>query len=364
VAFAPRGGGSGGGAAHEDLARAVARGDIAPVYCLYGAERYLVDRCLAAIRAAVVGGPAAAFASFNSDLFDLREASLVAVVAAARTLPMMAKLRLVVARGIDAVKADDLAPLLGYAEDPSPSTCLVLVGDKIDTRFKVFQTLRKAGWLHDFPSLRDRELPGWIAGEARARGITVASDAAAALAEAAGPELGRLAQALEQLALYAGDRKAITLADVEELVAETRQRSVFELTKAIGSGDAPRALRLLANMFRNREPALRVQYMLARQLRQIWRAKELLAAGESRQDIATAVGVPPFFIDDILVPARRMSARTLARSFERLYRADKALKSSRVDGELLLSRLVEELADDVKGRTKAPAPAPSARPSR
>jgi DNA polymerase-3 subunit delta len=255
----------------------------------------------------------------------------------------------VIGKGIDAVKADALEPLIAYVADPNPQSCLVLVGDKVDTRFKVFQTLRKAGYLHEFPSLRDRELASWINGEVRARQFTIAAAATAALAQSAGPELGRLAQAIEQLTLYVGARGAITLADVETLIPESRERSVFELTKAIGDGDAARALGVLANMFRNREPALRVEFMLARQLRQIWRAKELAAAGTSRDQIASAVGVPPFFIDDVLAPARRMSNRVLARGFERLYRTDRALKSSRVDGELLLSRLVQNMADDARG---------------
>ncbi|MES1205200.1 MAG: DNA polymerase III subunit delta [Pseudomonadota bacterium] len=354
VAFVPS---SRGGPPKEDIVDAVARGDIAPVYCLHGAERYLVDRSLQAIRAAVTGGAASAFSAFNQDVFDLRETEIGTVVSTARTLPMMAPRRLVIGKSIDAVKADDLAPLLPYIADPNPQTCLVLVGDKADTRFKVFQALRKAGFLHEFAPLRDRELASWLAREARARQVAIASDAADALAEAAGPELGRLSQALEQLALYAGAGKTITRGDVEALIPETRQRSVFELTKAIGDGDVARALGVLANMFRNREPALRVQFMLARQLRQIWRAKELSAAGMPRDQIAGAVGVPPFFVDDVLIPARRMSNGALARGFERLYRADKALKSSRVDGELLLSRLVQQLAEDAKGT-------PSARPSR
>lgn len=348
VAFVPR-----GGPPKEDLVSIIQRGEVAPVYCLHGAERYLVDRCLAAIRVAVIGGPAAAFAAFNHDVFDLRETDIATVVGTARTLPMMAQRRLVIAKGIDGVKADELAPLLPYAADPNPQACLVLLGDKVDTRFKVFQVLRKAGFLHEFAPLRDRELGSWLDREARARKVTLAPDAAAALAEAAGPELGRLAHALEQLTLYAGAGKSITLADVEALIPETRQRSVFELTKAIGDGDVTRALRILANMFRNREPALRLQFMLARQLRQIWRAKELAGAGVPRDQIAGAIGVPPFFIDDILAPARRMSNRALAEGFERLYRADRALKSSRIDGELLLSRLVQQLAEDAKGAPQA-----------
>ncbi|MBC8132289.1 MAG: DNA polymerase III subunit delta, partial [Deltaproteobacteria bacterium] len=345
VAYVPR-----GGPPKEDLVSVIQRGDVAPIYCLHGAERYLVDRCLAAIRTAVIGGPAAAFAAFNHDVFDLRETEIGTVVSTARTLPMMAARRLVIGKGIDGVKADALAPLVPYIADPNPHACLVLLGDKVDTRFKVFQVLRKAGHLHEFAPLRDRELGAWLEREARARKVNINGDAAASLAEAAGPELGPLAQALEQLALYAGVGKTITLADVETLIPETRQRSVFELTKAIGDGDVPRALRILANMFRNREPALRVQFMLARQLRQIWRAKELSASGMPRDQIAGAVGVPPFFVDDILAPARRMSNRALANGFERLYRADRALKSSRIDGELLLSRLVQQLTEDAQGR--------------
>jgi len=332
---------------NDDIAGEVARGKIAPIYCLSG-ERYLVDAAHAAIRAAVLAeaGPAA---GFNHDSYDLKESGLLPCLTTARTLPMMAKRRLVIGKGIDQVKADLLEPLVDYANDPNPSTCLVLVGDKVDVRFKAFVALRKAGFLHVFAPLRDQALAGWLRGEARARKIELSNDAATALADLAGPELGRLSQALDQLALYTGG-KPIALDDVEELVSETRQRNVFELTKAIGAGDVPRALGLLANMLRNREPALRIQFMLARQMRQIWRAKELAAAGAARNEIASAVGMSPYFLDDVLVPARRMSKAALARAFERLYQSDQALKSSRVDGDLIVSRLVQQLAQDAGAR--------------
>jgi DNA polymerase-3 subunit delta len=331
----------------DDIAGEVARGQIAPVYCLSG-ERYLVDAAYAAIRAAVLAaaGPAA---GFNHDTFELKESGLDTCLATARTLPMMAKRRLVVGKGIDQVKADQLEPLADYVADPNPSTCLVLIGDKVDVRFKAFIALRKAGFLHVFAPLRDNALVGWLRGEARARKIDLGGEAAGALADLAGPELGRLSQALDQLALYTGGARAITVDDVEELISETRQRNVFELTKAIGAGDVPRALGLLANMLRNREPALRIQFMLARQMRQIWRAKELGATGAARGEIAAAVGMSPYFLDDVLIPARRMSRAALARAFERLYQSDQALKSSRVDGDLIVSRLVQSLAEDAGG---------------
>jgi DNA polymerase-3 subunit delta len=329
-----------------DIAAAVARGEIDPIYCLSG-ERYLVDAAVAAIRAAVLSeaGPAAAF---NHDVFDLKDKGVGAAIATARTLPMMARRRLVIGKAIDEVKAADLEPLAAYAEDPNPATCLVLVADKVDVRFRAFQLLRKRGYLHVFAPLREQALAGWLRTEARARKIALSADAAAALAIAAGPDLGRLAQALEQLALYAGARP-ITVDDVDDLIAETRQHGIFELTKAIGAGQVAGALALLANMLRNREPALRIQFMLARQFRQIWRAKELAAAGAARGDIAAAVGINPYFLDDVLVPARRISRAALERAFERLFQADLGLKTSRLDPEIALSRLVQTLAADAAG---------------
>jgi DNA polymerase-3 subunit delta len=322
---------------------AVKRGEIAPIYCFSG-ERFLVDTAVAAVRAAVLAA-AGAGAAFNHDTFDLKESGLGGALGTARTLPMMAKRRLVVGKAIDDVKAADLEPLVAYVEDPNPSTCLLLIADKVDVRLKAFSALRKRGYLYVFAPLRDNALAGWLRTEAKSRGIDIKPDAANTLAMLAGPDLGRLAQALEQLAIYVGRERAIGVDDVEDLVAETREHAIFELTKAIGMGDVPRALALCANMLRNREPPLKIQFMLVRQVRQIWRAKELAAAGASRGDIASAVGINPYFLDDVLTPAKRMSRAALERALERLYQADLAVKTSRTEPELALSRLVQALAE-------------------
>ena len=39
-----------GGAEREDPTLAIERGQLDPIYCLHGAERYLVDRCVAGLQ--------------------------------------------------------------------------------------------------------------------------------------------------------------------------------------------------------------------------------------------------------------------------------------------------------------------------
>ena len=332
----------------RDVLSDLAAGNVAPIYCLHGNERFLLDRCLAAVRKAVVGSETAGATGFDHDVFDLKETPLAQVLGAARTLPMFSKRRLVIAEGIDDVKAAELEGLVKYVADPNPRGCLVLVGDKVDGRLRAFAALRKAGFLHEFTRLKDRDLVTWVSTEAKRRGLDIEPAAVQALAEFAGPDLGRVAHAMEQVALFAGGR--IKRAHVEEMIPESRERGVFELTKAIGTGDVRLALSLVANMLRNREPALKIQFMLLRQLRQIWRAKELSLASVPRAEIAAKVGIAPFFLDDILVPAGRMTAVALKRSFTLLYRADRSLKSSRVDPDVQMLRLVRQLSEEAAAR--------------
>ena len=332
----------------KDVFADIAAGNLDPIYCLHGNERFLLDRCLAAVRKSVLGSETAGTTGFDHDVFDLKETPLAQVLGAARTLPMFSKRRLVIAEGIDDVKAAELEGLVKYVADPNPRGCLVLVGDKVDGRLRAFAALRKAGFLHEFTRLKDRDLVTWVSTEAKRRGLDIEPAAVQALAEFAGPDLGRVAHAMEQVALFAGGR--IKRAHVEEMIPESRERGVFELTKAIGTGDVRLALSLVANMLRNREPALKIQFMLLRQLRQIWRAKELSAASVPRAEIAAKVGIAPFFLDDILVPAGRMTAVALKRSFMHLYRADRSLKSSRVDPDVQMLRLVRQLAEEAAAR--------------
>src|SRR6185436_12474284 len=134
--------------------------------------RALPHRSLPGLLKTAVLGPSAGH-GLNLDAFELKETGLTAALNAAQTLPMFAKRRMVVGRGIDLLKSEELEGLAAYAGDPNPKSCLVLTGEKIDGRLKPFMALKKAGFVHEFPRLRDRELPAWIAREASTRKIAI-----------------------------------------------------------------------------------------------------------------------------------------------------------------------------------------------
>jgi len=256
---------------------------------------------------------------------------------------MMAKRRLILVRDADEMKAEELGGLSSYVSDPAPETCLVFVAEKADQRLKFFTAFKKHGVLIKLDPLYERQLPDFVRGEAKARGVTLAPDAITMIVDEIGAELGQLADAVERLAIYAGECKQVTAEDVEQVVATTRQRSVFDLANAVGAGDRAQALRVLSSMLGARESGVRIVAMLARHLRQLWITSELLERTRDKFEIAQALGIPPFFADDIIRQARTLDAARAKRMHAALFAADKNLKSSRLDDARLLEGLILEL---------------------
>jgi DNA polymerase-3 subunit delta len=124
----------------------------------------------------------------------------------------------------------------------------------------------------------------------------------------------------------------VTSDDVDELIADTRERSVFELTDAIGAADRGRALAAVAALCDQRESAVGVVVMLARHIRQLSLVHVLRAGNVPRASWASRLGVPPFVVDKITAQARGYAPAALALATQRLAAADRALK-----GDLTLS---------------------------
>jgi DNA polymerase-3 subunit delta len=317
--------------------------ELGPLYFVYGKERFLVDRAVELIKQRVLDPRTR---DFNYEQFQGKEVDAGRVVQAARTLPMMAKRRMVLLRDADEMKADQLALLIPYVSSPAAETCLVLTGEKADQRLKIFGAWKKHGQLVKLDPLYERQLPGFVREEGRARGVRFEPGAAERLCDEIGADLGQLADAVERLAIFTGGpggaERAVAVKDVEECIASTRQRSVFELAEAVGEGNRARALVVLEAMIGARESGVRIVAMLARHVRQLWMAYQL-GRRASKAEVAAALGIPPFFVDGIVAQARRLDRAALERMHDALYRTDVALKSSRLDDGRVLERLVLEL---------------------
>ena len=92
----------------DELIRSARAGKLLPVCVLSGTERVLIERAVDALRSAAL---ADGIPGFNEDVFQGQGLSAQSLLSAARTMPMMAKMRFVLVRNLDAMPAARPMPI-------------------------------------------------------------------------------------------------------------------------------------------------------------------------------------------------------------------------------------------------------------
>ena len=329
----------------------------APVYYLYGEETFMLDEAVDAVLdfAAPDG-----LNDFNYDSFQGRDASGEAIVSACEMLPMMVDRRIVVVRDAQDMPMQELEELSDYLDDPAETTCLIVHANttqkSLDGRKSIVRKLKKAGVSCEFAALYENEVGEILNRHSRKRDLRLTPAAVAYLIEAVGTDLTTLNSSLDKIDLFIGETdESPRLVDddtVREVVADTKVRTVFDLTDALGDQKFEEALRVLDSMLLNGEPPLRILAMVARHFRIVARLHDPEVRSLSgRNDKAKAVGVVPFFLKDYQRHARKFSLEDLTTIREKLLEVDQALKSAGLDDRTLM----ESLLYDICQRSEAQA---------
>lgn len=333
-------------------------GKLLPVYLVMGEERWFVDRVVAALREAVAKQ---GIAGFNDDKFTAGESQVHAVIGASRMLPMMAKKRFVLVRGLDrwekkdddggdeapgkkAKAASPLDELAEYAKAPSESTVLVLLANKLHGQRRIVTAAKKGGWLVACDPLDRRSIPAWIKTLAKEKGHTIAPEAAEQLAELSGSDLPYLADAVERLSLYVGPKSTITAEAVSKLVTRVAHAPVWDLLDAVMARRPGRALAALADAMEERDAALPLNALLFSSVRSLLKMEAAMQEGLDAQEAAQRAGIPPFKARERAQTVRALPPGTLRRWVELLSATDLALKGSRRPGQAVMETLVLEMS--------------------
>jgi DNA polymerase-3 subunit delta len=320
----------------EQALAEAAQGELRPVYLVAGEEAFLASQVVTQLKAAACKG---GVAGLNEDAFQAGEADVDRVLAAACTLPMMAKRRFVLVRGLERWEPkaggksegkpsdrDPFEKLLDYAKDPAKSTVLVLLGAGIDKRRKLYTVARSEGFLVACDTLARGDLPPWIQRRVSQRGCKISASVADLLAELTGPELSPVADAVERLCLYAGDGAEISEEAVSTCIVRLRTASVWELVAAVGRRDAGAALAALADVYDPQDRGLRLLGVLAWSTRQLLRFESAVRQGASPEQAAMRAGAPPFKARELSQQVKALPRVELERWPELLARLDLELK--------------------------------------
>src|SRR5438270_6358617 len=354
----------------ERFVSEVTTNKLRPAYVFIGDEVFFRDHCRQALIQHLVPND---LRDFSLHDLDLSEVSLAEVLDRARTPSLMAPFQVFFIRGVKNLygrgsHAEEFAAIEQYVKDPNPAAVLIFVADHIsipaDVRRmdmqdkeryeRIRETLGEYCGMVELARVDESDGMRWVMERAQKEEVKIDQDAARELVDALGADMMLISSELEKLILYTGEKKRITLGDVETMVLAAKQRSLCELTEAISAKDKIKALAVLDAMLSSgdgEDAAIGHLYMLARTFRQM-----LIIAEKNVRDTRTiwqalwqGFRVPPFAAEDIIRQARRYkSRRELTRALKLIAKTDLALRSNPPSKRMMLEKLVLELTAEPK----------------
>lgn len=329
----------------------IAAGRPSPVYLICGDEGYLRRRSLDRLKAAWMPS---ALPEFNYTEFDGAGCRVEDIAAASELLPMMAERRMVVVKDLDAAAVGaeayrKLETLLGALYD----TCVLIFYNVSvrtsarggDRQSAMRALIKKAGTVVNCKTPTPAEITDLLLADAAGTGAQITRGDAAYLVERCGTDITNLLSELHKLQALCGGR--ITRAAIAANTTQSVDVKAYLLASNVIAGKRREAYQVLEELLDERTEPVAILSIMAGSFIDLYRARLASAQGRTADDMPALFGEEYKGKEKRLYfsfrDCRRYPLPLLEQWCSLLCRTDAALKSSRVDGQILLEKLLAEM---------------------
>lgn len=295
---------------YDQILSDIHKKNFAPVYFLTGDEPYFIDMISDTIENEALDE---ADRAFNQIVLYGRDVDVETIANHARSFPMMGERMVVIVKEAQDVK--NLEEFEKYLDTIPETTLLVFAYKykKFDKRKTLAKKIDKKGVWFESKKLYDSNIPGWIQNYLKGEGYSITPKATQMLADYLGTDLHKIANELKKLIIAFPKKKSIDDADVERNIGISKDYNGFELQNAIGSRDVLKANRIV-NYFGDNgkdNPLLVTVITLYGYFTKL--IKLHTTQDKSQGNLASVLGVNPFFVKDYLAAARNYPPATCIR---------------------------------------------------
>lgn len=317
---------------------------ISSLYLLVGEETYFSDKIITELKKNFFGAEASGNINFFN--FYAEEVSPSDVLAQAETYSFFSEKKLIVVNNIQKYSATLINEFTNYATNPLSTNCIVFTGLKVDKRSSFYKNASKTGVFLESKTMYDNQVKDWLISQLRGYKKNLSPAAADKFVSLVGLNLSNLEMEIEKVLLYVDERSKITPEDVTAVVSPQKEYDHFALLEAILDKDKKRALKILFAIIGEGKNYAEIIGLLRWQLvKRIVPGKELVDKRASNSEIASALRMPPFFVNKFVNQMRKFSNKDIASYFDYIFEADKMIKTSYLPINIVLEKLVVDITN-------------------
>ena len=317
----------------------IAKGQFRNIYLLYGEEDYLkLQYKNKLLKALVAEGDDMNFSKYqDSGINELQ------VIDQAETMPFFAEHRVILIEnsGYGKKMPEKLGEYLSTIPD---FTIFIFVEPTADKRGKLYKAAKAAGGDIEINMPNESDLARWVGGLLKESGVQMKKEAWSQFLVMTHDSMDNMARELEKLVSYVGDRKQITIDDVNAICVSRVETKIFDMINAIAAKDLRKTMDLYQDMLAAKEPPMKILFMIVRQFRQMKVIKQLADFGESSGTIARKVGAPDFAVKRTLQLARNYTDKEISRLLEDSADFETKVKTGQLDEKLAVELIIMKYA--------------------
>lgn len=321
--------------------------NISGLYLFWGQEDYLREFYLEKIKDILLPK---GLEELNYKSFEGKDVNLALVMEAVDALPVFSERTIVEVRDFDIYKcaADKKDAVQGILSDIPDYCCLIFVYTspdfKPDGRTKLHTLIKDTGLVVEFQRQEQSDLINWIRRRFTALNLEIERGEAEYLIFYCGGLMNGLITEIEKIGAFAKGKK-ITRSDIEEVGTPALDAVVFKLADALSTKNYEESAKILGELLVMRESPIMILAVVGKQVRQLFTAKLAIDSGRGVDYIQKLWGMRSSYPARLLMDcAKKLSTSWCRESVLLCAETDLKMKSTGIDGEILIKELFIKLA--------------------
>lgn len=318
----------------KTLAADIKSGNYKKVYLICGEEEYLKLNYKNQFIRAVAGDDTMNLGIYEGKNFDVNE-----VIDTAETFPFFAERRLIVMEDTGLFKSggEELAEYMGEIPD---STIFLFVEQNVDKRSKMYKAVKANGYICEISRQTEKDLSLWAARIFAKDGKKITNADMSYLIANVGTDMEVLSREIEKLISYDLNKEIISKEDIDAVCVKQLNVRIFDMVDAISVKNQKKTLDCYYELIAEKEPPMRILFMVARQFHLILQAKDLSARGMSKNQISQIMGVQGFIAAKSIRQSRNFSVDELKSALAESVQTEEMIKKGLMDENIGVEMLL------------------------
>lgn len=331
--------------AFEKHLRACLPNQFADAYLILSKEDFDRTRAVELTLEALLKGTSADLALVTFDGDDVSADKLLDEL---NTLPFLTDRRIVLVTRADKMKKAVTKAIEEYLNHPNRAVKLVMAAEAVAANTTFYKRSEKTGVVLALPPKKpwekEKEFYDWVQEQVTQAGKRIEPSAIQMLVKQTGLDQGLLKMELEKLLCYVGDARDVSATAVGAICTSIDIDTVWQFAEAIFKRDAAKSLTIASHLLNNGTAVIGVLAQLRTQMHTDYQICSILAQGGTPEDVSQEFR---YLVGRVLTMhiemARGYGMQRFKKGLIALDEAERAAKSSAMEPDLLLERLVVQL---------------------